>query len=309
MASAEHFAHHLRPIYDALEPEERAGFHTEPLGHGHAIVVASIADYNRARRASGRLVLFEHGAGFSFHGELSRRSGSYAGDAGRAQAMLLPATNRWVQEANARAYPSTPGPIVGCPKMDSLVTLPRPSDGVVAVSFHWNCTVAYETRWALPEYRPALDALARRFKGRIIGHGHPKHWRVIAQTFRRAGIPTVSSFEEVCRRASVYVNDASSTLYEFAALGRPVVVMNARWYRRDVHHGLRFWDHADVGVQVERHADLLAGIEEALEDAPARQEARRAAVEAVYPYLGRSVPRTVEVLREWARMQEGALVG
>ena len=57
-------------------------------------------------------------------------------------------------------------------------------------------------------------------------------------------------FDEVMERSTLYICDNSSTLYEFASTGRPVVVLNAPWFRRDIEHGLRFWEHADVGVSV-----------------------------------------------------------
>jgi hypothetical protein len=303
VASQPHWQHHLRPVYDALEESERGGFspRRSPIT-GSILVTASFTDY-RVSMAAGRgrpVVLFEHGAGFSF----SSDHPSYAGGKGREKAAMLPAPNRWVQTRNLAAYPGIPAPIVGVPKMDALSQMPDPDEGIVAISFHWECQAAPETRSALEHYRPGLAALAKHFKGRIIGHGHPKAWHQISSAFRRVGIPPVQEFQEVVRRASVYVNDCSSTLYEFAALGRPVVVMNAPFYRRDVHHGLRFWDHADVGVEATGPKDLIEAIEEALEDRPQQQARRRAAVEEVYPHLGQAVERAVSELRDWAAGHE-----
>ena len=110
------------------------------------------------------------------------------------------------------------------------------------------------------------------------------------------------SFDEVCRRADVYLNDASSTLFEFASTGRPVVVLNASFYRRKVHHGLRFWEASIVGVNcniwdVRR---LPAIVDEALADPPAQKERRERALDMVYAYRTGAAERAAAVLMDWA---------
>jgi hypothetical protein len=104
----------------------------------------------------------------------------------------------------------------------------------------------------------------------------------------------------VVERADVYLNDSSSTLYEFAATGRPVVVLNAPWYRPDIDHGLRFWEHADVGVQVGNPYALLEAVHEALQDGAGQQLLRQAAVDAVYPVQnGTSAAQAAALLDDW----------
>jgi UDP-N-acetylglucosamine:LPS N-acetylglucosamine transferase len=60
----------------------------------------------------------------------------------------------------------------------------------------------------------------------------------------------VPDFNDVVAQADVYITDNSSTLFEAAACGIPVVVLNGAKYRPTVRHGLRFWHYADIGVQV-----------------------------------------------------------
>ena len=100
------------------------------------------------------------------------------------------------------------------------------------------------------------------------------------------GFEPVRWFGDVCRRAEVYVCDGVSTLYEFAALDRPVVVLNPPSFRRDVHHGGRFWTWADVGVQVDDPTEITEAIIEARREQPSQVARRREIVAEVYPHLG-----------------------
>lgn len=106
-------------------------------------------------------------------------------------------------------------------------------------------------------------------------------WSWFRTFWPRLKVPFLLSFDEVLEQADLYVTDNSSTLMEFASTSRPVLVLNAPWYRRDVHHGLRFWD-AIPGMQVDEPGDLLEGIKLALDDSPELQAARRYAVQYVY---------------------------
>ena len=118
--------------------------------------------------------------------------------------------------------------------------------------------------------------------------------------YQREGIEAVRDFRDVCRRADVYVCDNSSTLFAFAATGRPVVVLNPPWYDRRVDHGLRFWDAADVGVQCNDPRELGPAINEALHDTPGQKRRREAALELVYAYRTGAAQRAADVLQEWA---------
>lgn len=253
-------------------------------GDGPMALAASIGDIKVGRRMGyRRFVFIEHGAGQAYDGDkLSRRHPSYSGGADREDVGLFLVPNEYSASRWRAAYPDARVVIVGSPHVGDL---PDKEDDrvVVALSFHWPAPVAPEARTAIGYYGPVLRDVANTFD--VIGHGHPKgDWQDrMDRWYRKAGIMMVRDFDEVCRRASVYVCDNSSTLFEFAATGRPVVVLNHPDYRRNVHHGLRFWDAAHVGVNVDRPSDLIPMIRTALVDPPDVRARREDALKIVYP--------------------------
>jgi len=241
----------------------------------------------------------EHGAGFSFGGEASTaRRSSYAGGHDRnAELFLHPGPHPAARDR--AAYPNARVEIVGCAKLDTLPRKPERSvPPVVAVSFHWNCLVSEETRSAFIWAREHIVPL-KRAGYTVIGHGHPRIWSRLEPWYRRKGIEPVRDFEEVCRRADIYVADATSTIYEFAATGRPVVVLDPQFYRRDIDHGLRFWDAADVGLRVDEPYLITRTVKKALEDAPEQVEAREKALSMVYAFRTGAAFRAAGVLIDW----------
>jgi UDP-N-acetylglucosamine:LPS N-acetylglucosamine transferase len=186
--------------------------------------------------------------------------------------------------------------VVGSPRLDELPA--RKWDGVttVAVSFHWDCRVAQESASAFPDFK---DSLAQLGRWRVIGHGHPRAMAQLRPFYEAQGIEVVEDFDEVCRRADLYVCDNSSTLFEFASTGRPVVVLNAGLYRKSVHHGLRFWDAANVGIQVDDPSMLGLAAEYALSDPSAQREAREHSLSIAYTYRTGAAARAARVLEDW----------
>lgn len=298
------YVEHLAPIFRALPDEHRGRFYVtswararavelgvteteidvvddEILPPGAHIIVASYRDTTRAR---GRpVILCEHGAGQAY----SNHHSSYIGGVGRDDVVLFVVPNEQAANRNRRRYPTIPNAVVGCPKLDELLAIPPPAGPpVVAISFHWRCAVAPEAGTALDDYRPVLADLRAGLAAAgvdLIGHAHPGLADEISPIYTAAGIEFVASFVDVARRARLYAVDNSSTLFEFAALGRPVVVLNAARYRRNVHHGLRFWTEASVGLNVDHPAELLPTILRALEDPEDVRRSREASVARVYP--------------------------
>ena len=298
------YVDHLAPVFRAIPDRHRGHFYVtswardraieagvaeaelvvhddDTLPPGAEIVVASYRDTARAR---GRpVILCEHGAGQAY----SNRHSSYVGGVGREDVVLFVVPNEQAAQHNRRRYPDTPNAVVGCPKLDELLTIPHPAGPpTVAISFHWRCAVAPEAGSALDDYAPHLEALRIGLAAAgvdLIGHGHPLITPELEPIYAEAEIEFVGSFVEVVRRAALYAVDNSSTLFEFAALGRPVVVLNSSRYRRHVRHGLRFWTEATVGLNVDRPAELLPTILRALDDPEDVRRSREASVARVYP--------------------------
>lgn len=171
----------------------------------------------------------------------------------------------------------------------------------VAVSFHWDCRICPEASTAWPHYNAALPELVADLRAhgiRLLGHGHPRIYARLADRWRDLGVELAPEFDQVLAEADLYVCDNSSTLYEFAATGRPVLLLNAPWYRRDVEHGLRFWQHADVGLQVDEPGELAAMVRLALADPEPVRVMRAEHVAAVYPHAdGRAAERAADAMR------------
>ncbi len=318
-----HFADHLIPTYLALPKDRRGRFYTgggspesaatalrldavdirpvksDPLGSSRLTVAASYRDLKVSRKAGRPVVMCEHGAGQGYKGV---RSGSYIGAEDRDGVVAALVPGEHAAERQRGAHPSIPVYAVGCPKLDARHRAKRRArrgDPTVAISFHWNCMLAPETRSAVTFYRAALEELNTKFN--LIGHGHPRIWTRMKRIYGRLGIEAVESFDEVMDRADVYCVDNSSTLFEFASLDRPVVVLNAPFYRRSVDHGMRFWEFADIGIQVDRRWALAPAIESALQDPPEIAERRREIVSQVYGRTdGKAAERAAQALIEIA---------
>jgi hypothetical protein len=296
LATEAHFAAHIRPIWDALPVHGDMITAEDPARRiSDAVLVASYGDHKRARAMGySRIARMEHGAGQSYAGDpKSADVPNYAGgrDAEDVGLFLVPGPHpaaRW-----QAAYPEARVEMTGLTK-----TLPGLEPGarpVVALSFHFAAYLGCpEGDGAFRWYRNLIPALARRFD--LIGHAHPRHASRIRPWFARAGVPFVTDFDEVCRRASVYACDNSSTLFEFASTGRPVVLLNGPHYRRTVEHGLRFWEASHVGVHAQP-ATVAEALERALTDGADERRARHHALGLVY--AGDGADQAANVIVDW----------
>jgi hypothetical protein len=317
LAKETHFVDHLAPVWFAMEGSRGTFFCLGNETYDHAVslgieatkgitvggqtVVASIGDLKSARAVERRVAIMEHGCGLSYGGDRTAGlNNSYAGGIGRLAEVFLHPGEHPAARDRAR-YPEARVEVVGSPRLDSLPHRDHerwPSEKpVIAVSFHWDCIIAPETRSAFIPFRPYIQSLTKDFT--VLGHGHPRIFDRLAPWYKRYGIEPVRDFLDVCRRADVYAVDNSSTLYEFASTGRPVVVLNSPAYRKDVNHGLRFWEAATVGPQVDDPRKFLDAAREALAQG-ASDPLREAALSKVYAYRSGAAKRAAEVLATWS---------
>jgi hypothetical protein len=321
-ASEPQYLDHLAPVWRALPlwargelhvPEALADYaaglgvpaYLEPMRSGRRVLVASYNDLKAVRKSSPRAIAYiEHGIGQSYAGDPHHATGeSYAGGKDHHDVSLFLTPNEHSAGRWREAYPRATVTVVGSPKVREIPLAfpgPPPERPVVAVSWHSHLKFAPETESAYWEFRDAAAALPYE----VLGHGHPRAFASgyleLEAFYRSKGIEVVRDFDEVLARADLYVCDNSSTIFEFAATGRPVVLMNASRYRRNVHHGLRFWEAATVGLQCDNPAELERVVAEALTDPPEVRAARDAALDLVYAYRGEAAERTAEALVAWA---------
>lgn len=322
-----HYIDHLAPVWNALPPARRGRFHIAreleayaeqelhepcleifqggvPLG-SDPILTAAYGDLNKVIRNPARpIITMEHGVTQGF--ETAAYPNATIGNRARVDLALLP--NEYVAR-RFRAVRETPCEVIGTPKMDpwfdSYADQSSPKVGpVIAIAFHWGDRKSNppESGSAFEHYRAILPALAARYQ--VIGHAHPLASPENKDAFERAGIEWVGDFRTVCLRADIYLNDLSSTMYEFLVTGKPVVILNAPWFRRSVYWGIRFWDYSDVGLMVEKPDELFGAIDRTLREYETIcAAARRHAVADLYPYAGHSAIRAVEVLEGYLDKQ------
>lgn len=309
---------HLAPIWRALPDEYRGRFYARGRAYAHAhelgieatpsvprtdsiVVVASYEDYRATGRAS--VVMVNHGVGQTYTGDArSADNPSYSGGRNRERVVLYLCPSHRDAQVNRRAYPGARSIVIGVPKLDPYhpaVPHEGPSDTpVIALSFHADVHVCPETRWAFSHYKDAIVDFVRSTEYAVIGHAHPRMHAYMRKFWERIKVPFEPDFNKVLDHTSLYVCDNSSTIYEFASTGRPVVVLNAPWYRRNIHHGLRFW--SDIpGIQVDEPNQLVPAVEKGLCDSFYWKYVREQVTDRVYGLDlcdGNATQRSVDAL-------------
>lgn len=304
---------------------------------GDVLLVASWLDGTQeGARAHGGVVYLEHGAGQAYKGVAH----GYAGAERLEHVRLFLAPSEHVAARWAAAYPQAEARAVGCPALDRHLVAARavteqPHDAahdhddegdteqrdvdrggehepsvdasgspLVAVAQHWKCAIAPETMPAVPRFAAQIAAIPESGI-RLLAHCHPRAARHAEALWTRAGVawePDVDAVLNALRvaRNALLVADNTSVMYEAAALGVPVLALNAPTYRRDVEHGLRFWSHVP-GLQCDEPTEFRAALERAIADPPEAQELRaRAAAYAYCAADGRAASRAADAIEEQA---------
>lgn len=192
-----------------------------------------------------------------------------------------------------------PAVAVGCPKMDRWYGEPRLTYPAVCIAWHWDAArVSPEARSAFAHYQASLPQIVDTLHHQnvaVYAHAHPRWGNTLDREFWKAGFDAVlSSDREVFQQCSVLAMDNSSLMYEFASLGRPVVALNAPWYRREVDHGLRFWQHVP-GWQADDASEAIDLLLAAIVDPTFGQEFAVPAVAHAYEFVdGRASERAAQ---------------
>lgn len=313
-ASQRHYIEHLAPIWNAL-PENRKGRFVIPAGmedtagqklrpgwekihkgtedtagQAGTILTCSYGDMVHAWRIqpNRRFILTEHGIGCTFG------TAAYADGHGRrslAGMFLMP--NEYTAAISRIAQPGIPAAVIGLPKLDRWAgeferQHQMPDKPTIGLAFHWGDrrTKPAEAGSAWEHYARILQDLAARFT--IIGHGHPLVLGARADIYRAAGIEVVHSWHDVMERSDILINDTGSAAYEFLVTGKPVILLNAPWFRKSKKWGLRFWDYSNIGIQVDMPSQLIKAIEITISHPDAYRPQRTQAMTDLFPNLGQA---------------------
>lgn len=331
VATKPHLLDHIAPIWLALPEEMRATFWVghrmlvphasahgitatigRPHHHGPPVIAANHDDYLQCH-AKRPVIYVEHGAGQHYPGEWADHP-SYSGGRDRERVALFLTLNDTTAERERAAYPDAAVAVIGSPHLDALASRvqalraapgpgwPSPCPGpVVAFAWHWRCRLLPETMTAFPHWAGAVRTLASSGEWCVVGHGHPRVFAELVRHYDRMGVPAVGDLAHALAWADVVAFDNTSAGYEAAALGIPVLALNAPWYRKHVHHGLRFWDQIP-GPEADDPERLADALRDALD--PAWEPRRREVADRVYPpaLRGRSAALGVDAICErWSR--------
>jgi hypothetical protein len=262
LASFRHYERHVKAVLDKIDPdvrgEERWGARatTRSLPRDDVVLVGGFYDIERV--PENRVIYVEHGAGQSYGGdEATKGFPAYSGGCHDERVIGYVCPNQRVADSWGR-----PAVAAGCPALDRHD--PRRNvrwarDKVVVFTFHWDAIrFSPEARSARDHYIDDLHSMVNHVRNsgmEVLGTSHPRDTRG-PEIWRNLQVEYTPDPDEVLERCHLLVADNTSLMYEAAKLSIPVVALNAPWYRRDVHHGLRFWDRIP-GRQVDNTVDFL----------------------------------------------------
>lgn len=289
-ASLWHYWDHLSPIKDKLtefgvvchdisrkDLKKKSSF-------DFPVITAGYGDLRKVYPYFKEIIYIEHGSGLTY----DVNHPAYAGaKTYRDKVILRLLPNKFAYAKEIQSNPSLRCRIVGMPRLDKWHNFPFQKNEKLTICFstHWDCGICSETRSCFNFYKKELRDIPSEFK--YLGHSHPRSQSKIKPFFANRGIEFVESFEDVIERADIYAIDNSSTLFEFAAVKGPVIVMNCRHYKKKHKHNPRFFSHSDIGVNSEP-GELNKAIYKAVEDSKEQRERREIGIAEIVPHLGSS---------------------
>jgi len=281
LASNSRYQRHVLAVWKhlsgAVRGEFRSGTKVNDRGwdKDDIVIVGGYYDVDVAFRH--RVIYVEHGAGQAYKGDRnSVNHPCYHGSEHPERVIAYVSPRADVAESWGR-----PAFAAGCPVVDDIVRAPT---NRAVITFHWDAqSICSEARSALPEYFDVLPTVVESLREQgfeVVGHWHPND-RAGERRWRKLGVETSTDVDDLLGSASLVIADNTSFMYEAALLGCPVLTVNASWYRKDVSHGLRFWDYVP-GFQVDEPDELAAFNFRGYVDDDPSQEARIRAVDYCY---------------------------
>lgn len=267
LARFPHYMDHLLAIWNNLPDHLLGETLLEPnptlshVKHWDDNDLVMVAGYSDIQCAFGRRIVYvEHGAGQKYEGVTAGAERYYHGSEHPDNVIAYLGPRQDVIDSWQR-----PGYACGAPICDRYQLFSdRP---VVAIAFHWNAGAPH--RVGVPEAGTAFDAYQAQMSEiiaelhvnnyEVVGTRHPRFNRMRG-FWERQGVEEVDA-HHVRLHASLLIADNTSLAYEMAYLNRDVITLNCPEYRRDVNHGLRFWDHIP-GLQVNDPFELIDVISE-----------------------------------------------
>lgn len=318
LVSSEPYWHHIAPIWAELQTRGHAGtLHSTsrnatqigatagtPTGD-QPILVASARDLAHTPPHTP-VVYTTHGAGQCYAGIPNSLINTTRDQLRRIRLAVSP-NDQWTTNMHRMGVNTV---TVGVPKMDSPATPPDLHDGPpkVGLVFHWDQSTYPESGSAFDQFQPVFADLAARFEVAATHHPRAGYQRTHRRSRRKtrvdrydeAGIRFTPDLQDLLAESDLVVADNTSVMFEAAAAGWPVVVLDSVKYRRSVSHGLRFWDWADIGPRTNQAGDLSRCIEWAYERLHMPDGNVWHMREAVFPHWGEATRRAVDAIVEWA---------
>lgn len=302
-----HYFDHIAPIWKRIPSEYKGTFFIEPQSFNKSkeyeievsiekpkngfTLIAGYKDYCVLK--NNKIIYMEHGIGHTY----GFQHPAYAGEKGKDKVVLFLNQHFLTHQKNIKTYPKISNFIIGTPKMDQYPIVSSIKEKpLVCISFHWNDNKNIpEMKNSFNYYKKIIPILKDREEFDLVFHGHPKDEKVWEDYCKKNNIKKIKYLDEVLKEADIYICDNSSSMYEFAALNKPVIVLNNPEYRKSVAGHIRFWEYIP-GLEVNEPEELLPSIIRTIKNPKEFEKNRLDIINHLYPYRGYSSQRAAEVI-------------